>query len=239
MLLDISQVSQVKNYGHFCPAKSADPEKDAEFQSQSFAALREALSIIQQGKMLGRVPAHRLQVGRKKLTNPMALICTDEDSQNSILDTVALHQSLVETIGEKKTASFWIKMMQEKTGSLILADFFPLAEDFLQFEDPFAALSAYMIEYFAANERAGLFKTKVIENSKDEFRVDVVDCCFHQSASELGHPKLYYYISRGDEVFFPRMCTPVEGKPFAVYERQGCLCGGDQSCDWRYHRYKD
>jgi len=237
--MDISQVSELKNWGSFCPTKATDPEKDAEFQNISFSSLRESLSMIQQGKMLARVPVHRLQHGHKTLTNPMAQICNDKDSNDAILDAVALHQSLVETVGEEKAGVFWKKCIDQNLGDLILVDFFPSAEDFLQFDDPFEALSTYMVEYFKANERGGLMRVEVVENSKDEFRVDVVECFFHSTACELGQPTLYSHISRGDDIFFPKLGIPKEGKSFAIYERQGTLCRGDKACDWRYHRAKD
>lgn len=237
--MDITEVNQLKNWGHFCPTKATDPEKDKEFQSQSLSTLREMLSLIQQGKMLGRVAAHRLALGRKKLKNPMAALCNDKNCHDALLDAVAIQQSLVETAGEEKAEAFWRRCIQDKDlGALIVADFFPTVEDFLQFDDPFEALSAYMIEYFEANVRGGLMRIEVVENSHDEFRVDVVDCFFHQTAVELNQPKLYSYISRGDDIFFPKLGIPQTGKPFAIYERQGTLCRNDRACDWRYHRYK-
>ena len=88
-----------------------------------------------------------------------------------------MHQSLVETVGEQKAELFYTKMMADTNlMDSVLGDFFPSAEDFLQFDDPFEALGAYMVEYFKANERGGLMRIEVVDNSEDEVHVDVVDC---------------------------------------------------------------
>ena len=229
--MDCLRPSDLKNFGCFCPTKPTSSEREKEFQDLSLNVLREELSLVEQGKMLASVPYNRLRLGRKRFKTYKDRGVSDRDSKDAVLDAISLHKSLSATVGEERALEFWAKTVEKDVGSLILADFFPLAEDFLCFRDPFAALSEYMLEYFRANERAGLMSIEVVEMSANEFRVDVVDCFFHSMAVEAGVPRLYTAISRGDDMFFPKM-----GEPFAIYERQGTLCRGDRACDWRYHR---
>ena len=70
----ILEIKQLKNWGHFCPTKPTDPEKALVLQSTSFNMLRDALSLVQRGKLMARLPIHRVPLGLKKLKNPMAEI---------------------------------------------------------------------------------------------------------------------------------------------------------------------
>ena len=226
------KVDELKNYGKSLAEVLSDIPSEATKQMKKtmLAELRGGVGIIGMARLMWKVTKEVTRMKGHDWSRLRELGLDDDQFLEETLYKIALMKSLADMVGMDKASGIH-KRAFDRSGYDLAASMFPTVEDFRACGDVFACFKKYIRASQKANERAGIHRVTITEDSDTVLAFSVTYCAFHTMAVEFGNAYLCYPSScYGDEVFFPKICLEA-GLSFT---RTGTLATGAKVCDFRF-----
>jgi hypothetical protein len=226
------KVEELKNYGKsFAEVLSEIPlEVTKQMKKTMLGELRRGVGIIGMARLMWKVSKEVTGMKEHDWSRLRERGLDDDDFIEETVQKIALMKALAEMVGMEKASGIHRKVF-DRSGFDLAASMFPSVEDFRACGDVFASFKKYSRASQEANERAGIHRVEITEDTDTSFVFTVTYCAFHEVALEFGNAYLCYPSScYGDEVFFPEICI----RAGLRFTRTGTLATGATVCDFRF-----
>lgn len=223
------EYEQLRNYGELFTSKPSPGVVMA-----ALANVPRELGILGTPRFLANMRGQDRRWKRIQFKAPQERGITNPDVVEGIKSyLLTFYSTLAVTCKREKVAKTYTTLSQ-KMGRLAYEEFFPTAEDFLECNDSWHALRQYFLEYFRVEEREGMCRFKVIQDTDSEFQVHLTDCALNAICVEAGYPEIGPISCQVNVGFFSDLANGIGGD----FKRECWLCRGDTVCDWHFYRSK-
>jgi hypothetical protein len=224
--------ASLRHYGQSFAESEPRGRAKRRIMLRAFNVMRRQLGLIAVLRVLwrSRVLARRADHGLLAAIRQRGL--TDEAFLAARIEETALAAALVERLGFDRAAAIYRRVL-EAVADNVMRELVPTVEELSAYDDPFAALRAYLEAVLDANARDGIHAAELREVTADAVAYDVTYCAYERVAAAFGDPRLCCISScAGDEVSFPRLCHGIGAR----FVRQSTLAAGAKCCDFRFER---
>jgi hypothetical protein len=121
------------------------------------------------------------------------------------------------------------------TAPRVTPHWWPAAEEFLGFDDPFGAFRDWMLSLWEADREIGAHDYEIVEDSDKAVQVNVTYCAWYDTYRQLGLGEACQSECHASSVVLPSLCDALGIR----HTKTGALSEGAAVCDYRFERIED
>ncbi len=228
------RVEDLHNYGtNMHDLATKIPKKIArKAQKVMFSALIKELGLVKAVKLLLLMRKKNKVLSQNKLDHTRTF-CKNEDFLRTKVSDAATFAALQELTNPEEAVEIYKRVM-EKVIPLMESSLYPDPELIKNFENQFEIVKQYILSIMEADEKEGLHKIEIVENTPDVLQFNVTRCAWFESQNELGVPEATIKDCYADEISLPGLLSKVNVK----FSRTQTIASGAKFCDFRFERIK-
>ncbi len=227
-------VRDLRFYGRaFSDAEGSWPDAlRARLRREGKAVVMARLGFGDKLRFLWRFPATLRRMRRVDLSAIRARGMDNEPFLRQQVEYIALFSTLAELRGLDEAISICKAIMEVDVSKQALALCLPEADRLAAFDDPHAAMRAWLDPVPDAARAAGCHDLEVVDLEPGVFGMNVSWCVWLELARTLGVPDACLPNCYADDLVFPAYFDALGIR----YSRSQTLAGGGRCCDFRFER---
>jgi hypothetical protein len=226
-------VESLKNYGRpLSDTMTTLPSAlEKRIRSTGAKVMRKHLGLLGMLRLLLLTWQEKRRMRRIDLAAVRSKGLSNERFIDWMLEQTAMFSATVKMVGMEKALSIHREIMEQVVVPMIEA-LYPSGADFERLDDPAGAFRQYMLAYYEAEDKAGLYEYRIAEDDDEALAVDVTYCALCEIPKRLGVIEACEPFCYADEVFLPDSL-----EPFGLrFVRTQTLGRKGEHCDFRFER---
>ena len=221
-------VENLKNYGlNMHVLSTTIPKKTWRMvQKTTQSAIRKEFGLWKSIKLLFLIQKKTREYKKIDLIR-IRTFCTNEEFIEEKIKDAAQFAAIQEMTSPTKVIEIY-KTILDQVFPIIGEIIYPQPSDVASVKDPFELIKQYVLAMLEADDKAGLHRFEMVENTSDSLRFNVVHCAWYEIKKELGIPEATFQDCYADEASLPSMLEKV-GMEFI---RTQTIAEGSKYCDF-------
>lgn len=226
------KVEELRNFGKGFRELDPSPETVKKARTVIRREMRKELGLFGSLGFLWSLKRETNRAMKLDWSSLMAGALKDQVFLKRVVQRSVMTKVLISMVGRERASKILFNLM-DLTALDLMKSIQPSVQEFQACGEILRAFKKYVIASFVANEREGIHKLEISEDTPDAFAFNVNYCVWNEIAKKLGDPYYCYPSScYGDEVVFPKLAAEVGFR----FKRNGTLATGQDVCDFRFER---